>query len=141
MDKYSLAIENFKSGLNCAQAVAIAFAKEMDLSEEEIKKISIGFGGGFARQRLICGAVSAMAMVISKVKSNGNDKMEIYRLIQSACADVKAELGSIICGELLGEVEKPITHVPEERTKEYYKKRPCAEICGIVARITEQYIK
>ena len=141
MDKKTLAINNFKGGLNCAQAVACAFADEMNLDEQTVKELVIGFGGGFARQRLICGAVSAMAMVISKVKSNGNDKMEIYKLIQLACAEFKEEVGSIICGELLGEVNTPITHVPEERTEKYYQKRPCAELCGLAAEITEKYIK
>ena len=31
--------------------------------------------------------------------------------------------------------------VPEARTNEYYKKRPCAEIIGDAAEILEQYIK
>ena len=29
---------------------------------------------------------------------------------------------------------------PEARTKEYYKKRPCAEIIGDAAEILEHYI-
>ena len=33
------------------------------------------------------------------------------------------------------------TPVPEARTKEYYKKRPCAEIIGDAAEILEQFIK
>ena len=35
--KGEIARENFKNGLNCAQAVALAFKNELNLSEEQIK--------------------------------------------------------------------------------------------------------
>lgn len=142
MDKGEIALNNFKSGMNCAQAVTLAFKEEMGLTEQELLTLSIGFGGGFARQRLICGAVSAMALVIGKVKSNGYDKVEIYKIVQDACAEFKAETGSIICGELLGESPiKKVTHIAEERTEEYYKKRPCGDMCALAARITAKYLE
>ncbi len=104
MTKGDLAKQNFLSGLNCSQAVALAFQSEMGLDEETIKKLSIGFGGGLARQRLTCGAVSGMAMVLSYLLSNGEDKLQIYKIIQDACADFKGELGTLICEELLNGV-------------------------------------
>jgi len=142
MTKGEIAKRNFLSGLNCSQAVALAFSEELKLGEDEIKKLIIGFGGGFARQRLICGAVSGMAFVIGGVLSDGNDKGRIYALIQSACEKFKAELGSIICGDLLeGKVKKDISPNPEERTEEYYKKRPCPDICALAADIADEIIK
>ncbi len=132
----------FLKGLNCCQAVVLAFRDELNLSEEDIKRLSIGFGGGLARLRLTCGAVSGMAMVISAVKSDGNDKGYIYSLIQKACEEFKAETGSLICGEMLsGEILKDKSAIPEERTPEYYKKRPCADLCYLAAEIAEKYIK
>ena len=101
MDKGQLAKQYFNSGVNCAQAVALAFKDEVNMSEEQIKKIMIGFGGGFGRQRLTCGAVSGMTFVLSYLKSDGVDKLACYELIQKACADIKAELGSLICADLL----------------------------------------
>ena len=140
--KGEIAKNNFLQGLNCAQAVLLAFKDELDLSEDAIKKLSIGFGGGLARQRLTCGAVSGMAMVISAVKSDGKDKAAIYALIKQACDEFKAETGSVICAEMLsGEILKDKSCVPETRTPEYYKKRPCADICYLAAEIAEKYIK
>jgi len=141
MDKFQKAEELFKTGINCAQAVMLAFKEELNLSEEQIKKISVAFGGGLGRQRLTCGAVSSMCAVIGYLLTDGNDKMKAYALVQEACKRFKDECGSIICAELLGEDgKKPITHVPEERTEGYYKKRPCGEICAIASKIAQDII-
>ena len=42
--------------------------------------------------------------------------------------------GSIVCRELLGLSGKD-SPAPAARTEEYYKKRPCAEICAVSAQI------
>ena len=130
----------FLQGLNCCQAVVLAFKGELKLSEDDIKRLAVGFGGGLARQRLTCGAVSGMAMVIGALNAD-KSKAEVYALIQKACEEFKAETGSIICGEMLsGEILKDKSCMPEERTPEYYKKRPCADLCYLAAEITEKYI-
>lgn len=140
--KGELAKAYFLQGLNCCQAVVLAFKDEIKLDEETLKKLAIGFGGGLARQRLTCGAVSGMSMVISALKSDGNDKGYIYSLIQKACEEFKAETGSLICAEMLsGEILKDKSAIPEARTPEYYKKRPCADLCYLAAEIAEKYIK
>jgi len=141
MTKGQLAKQNFNSGLNCAQAVVLAFKDELGLTEEQLKKLSIGFGGGLGRQRLTCGAVSGMCMVLSYLKSNGQDKLAIYSIIQDACAQFKNKVGSLICADLLeGKVKVETSPVPEERTAEYYIKRPCAEICEIAGDIAQKYL-
>ena len=141
MDKGNLAKENFLTGLNCAQAVTLAFKDEMGLGEDALKKLSIGFGGGVARQRNVCGAVLGMTLVLSYLLSNGEDKLSIYKVIQDACAEFKSEVGSIVCAELLDpETLKDKSPVPEERTEKYYKKRPCAELCALAGQITQKYL-
>lgn len=142
MSKGEIAKENFMKGLNCSQAVVLAFKDEIGLPEETLKKLSVGFGGGFARQRLICGAVSGMNIVLSYILSDGENKGRIYAFVQEACERFKKETGSIICGELLsGEAAKNLSPTPEERTPEYYKKRPCADLCQLAADIAEEIIK
>ena len=140
--KGKLAREYFEKGYACSQAVALAFTSELNMSEDTIKKALIGFGGGFGRQRLVCGAVSGMTFVLGCLKSDGQDKLSIYKIIQDASAEVKLQLGSLICADLLeGKVHVDTKFVPEERTAEYYKKRPCGEIVELVADITEKYLK
>ena len=140
--KGEIAKENFLSGMNCSQAVVLAFKDEIGLTEDALKRLSIGFGGGFARQRLICGAVSGMCMVLSYLLSDGEDKGRAYTIVRQACDTFKNETGSIVCGELLaGAVAKDTSPTPEQRTPEYYKKRPCADLCYLAADIAERLIK
>ena len=141
--KGEIAKKFFSEGYNCCQAVVLAFKDEIGLSTEVLEKLSIGLGGGLARLRLTCGAVSGMAIVLSALKSDGKDKLAIYELIRRAVADFEAEVGSIICSELLEgvPVKNQGTGIPEERTPEYYKKRPCGELCKLAGDIIEKYIK
>ena len=140
MTKGELAESYFRAGLNCSQAVATAFSKEMGLDEKLVKKLTIGFGGGIGRMREVCGTVSGMAFVISALYDE--DKGSIYARVQEVANEFKKENGSIVCKELLG--LKPmdkITPTPEERTEGYYKKRPCAQLVKMSADILDRYIK
>ena len=107
MDKGQIAVDNFKSGLNCAQAVVLAFKDELKIDELTLKKASIVFGGGLGRQRLTCGAVSGMFMVAGLVCGYDNpeastEKTVHYTLIQKLAEEFKKLNGTIICRQLLG---------------------------------------
>lgn len=140
MTKGELAKENFSKGMNCAQAVLLAYKDEIGLPEDALKKMIIGFGGGFGRQRLTCGAVSGMVAILGLLKSDGEDKLAVYSLVQKACADFISELGTLSCEQLLNGITTDKGPTPDARTPEYYKKRPCAEICKIASEIVEKYI-
>jgi hypothetical protein len=71
----------------------------------------------------------------------GQVKADHYTRIQELAHRFEQEHGSIVCRELLGLSVRREAPVPEARTEEYYKKRPCAEIIGDAAEILEQYIK
>ena len=146
MTKAEKARALFMEGANCAQAVAGAFAPECGLTEEQALVMSSGFGGGMGRMREVCGAVSGMVLVLNMVYGSGdlkdkNAKDGQYVRIQAVAEAFKAECGSIICRELLG-LEKKESTPPqsEERTAEYYKKRPCADMVALAAEITEKYL-
>ncbi len=146
MSKADNAKQLFESGCNCCQAVFCAFLENTNLTKEEALRLSAGFGGGFGRLREVCGAVSGMTMVLSNrfASTDPNDhekKAELYALIQKAAGEFKEENGSIVCRELLGLQEKNSAPVPEERTKEYYKKRPCSELVHCAAAIAEKYLE
>lgn len=139
MTKKEYAEALFKSGCNCSQSVAAAFAEEAGLDCELVKQLTIGFGGGVGRMREVCGAVSGMAFVISALYKE--DKADIYVRVQEVAGKFREENGSVVCRELLGlEGGKELSPVPEARTQAYYKKRPCAELVGTAADILEKYI-
>lgn len=139
MTKGEKAKELFMAGLNCAQAVAAAFSEEMGMDSDLVIKLTTGFGAGIGRMREVCGTVSGMAFVISALYDD--DKSGIYKRVQECANEFRDINGSIVCRELLGLSEPgPDSPLAEMRTKEYYKKRPCAELVELSANILEKYI-
>lgn len=139
-EKRQLAASLFKKGYNCSQAVLCAFAKELGLDEKTAFMIASSFGGGMGRMREVCGACSGMFMAAG-LKYGDYDpldnklKAEHYKRIQDLAEQFKMKNGSIICRELLALGDKAESHVPEQRTEAYYKKRPCGELVADAAEI------
>ena len=136
----------FLEGYNCSQAVLIAFEDLHGLDRETAAKLSSSFGGGMGRLREVCGSVSGMFLTAGLLYGYDDpkakeEKAEHYTRIQKLAAGFSAENGSIVCRELLGLTEKKQAPTPEERTTEYYKKRPCKELVGMAAEIMDNYIK
>ncbi|MBO4339532.1 MAG: C_GCAxxG_C_C family protein [Clostridia bacterium] len=145
-DYAKTAEELFKNGCNCSQAVLLAFSDVTGLDDETALKLASSFGGGMGRMREVCGAVSGALMVLGIAKgysdlSDAEAKKEHYALVQEFARCFKEENGSIICRELLAGVKTEEGTVPEKRTDEYYKKRPCGELCFTAAKITEELLK
>lgn len=136
----------FKEGYNCSQSVAIAFEDLLPYDREMLTKMISGFGGGMGRLREVCGAFSGVVFVLSNLYGYSDPKdyegkKELYAKIQEMAKRVSAINGSIVCKELLGLVGKPLDPVPEKRTEEYYKKRPCDKIIGVTASVLEKYLE
>ena len=132
---------NFLAGMNCAQSVLCAFADRCGLDRETAIRLASGFGGGIARQREVCGAITGMCMAADLIRGpgEGSDKAakdEHYAFIRGLCDEFRNETGSIICRELLGLAPKQSdSPVSESRTEAYYQKRPCAELVALAAKI------
>lgn len=147
MSKGDIAKQNFMNGYNCSQAVLLAFCEDFGLEKETALKISEPFGGGMGRMREVCGTVTGMFMVIGLAMGNDNSKdnttkKNVYKSVQELAEKFKQDNGSIICRELLGiQKANKESYVPSERTTEYYKKRPCPELCKYAADILEEYLK
>ena len=99
------------------------------------------------RLREVCGAVSGMLMVLGMrygyTSAEATDeKMELYRKVQDVAARFKEKNQTIVCRELLDiKIKGADSPIPEARTPEYYKKRPCARFVGDAAEITAKFIE
>lgn len=82
----------------------------------------------------------------SATPHDNEGKMANYAFVQQLAGDFKAKYGSLICAELLGLAPKGATRMeylpaealrprPEERTPQYYEKRPCSEMVSEAVRI------
>lgn len=145
-DRIAKARELFLKGYNCSQSVFCAFSDMYGMSDDMALRISASFGGGIGRMRGTCGAVCGMAMLagMEKGQTLPEDKMQKqanYKLVQELAGKFKEVNGSIICSELLGlRKDSKIVCTPDERTAEYYKKRPCLRMVETAAAIWQDYL-
>ena len=140
MSKYSdRAVQLFMEGKNCSQAVFVAFATDLGMSEETALAVSVGLGGGVGRMREVCGAVSGSAMIVG-LKHPEFDKAQVYEKVRLIADEFKKTNHSIVCKELLGLTQAEKSSIPEARTQEYYQKRPCVKIVEDAALAVEKIL-
>lgn len=140
------AVNYFKQGYNCSQSVVAAFADLYGLKQDLALKVASSFGGGIGRMRETCGAACGLFMLIgldcgSTDGKDNSSKSHNYAMVQKYAQQFKEQNGSIICAELLGLKERPISPQAETRTKEYYKKRPCVEMVRCAAKLFREYLQ
>ena len=146
MTRREAAMTNFLKGYNCSQSLILAFEDILPLEKSQLSKLASTFGGGMGRLREVCGSVSGMFMIVGLLygydgPETGQKKTELYTRVQELAHRFEEKHGSIVCRELLGLSVRHDVPIPEARTKDYYRKRPCPEIIGDAAEILEAYIK
>lgn len=147
-ERIAKARDLFMQGYNCSQSVTAAFADLYGIDKQVALKISASFGGGIGRMRQTCGAACGM-FILAGLETGTTDptnrmgKAKNYKAVQYLANKFKEENGSLCCGDLLGlkKSEPNQDTTPEQRTKEYYKKRPCPDIVAIAAKIFADYLK
>lgn len=146
-DRIQKAVELFKQGYNCSQSVCAAFADMYGYTQEQALRMSASFGGGIGRMRMTCGAACGMFLLAGLQTGcvDGADKEgkeANYRVVQRLGNEFAKRNGSMICAELLRlSGKKHDDPVPEARTEEYYKKRPCVRTVEEAARIWVEYLE
>lgn len=136
----------FLKGYNCSQSVVAAFAPQIGLTEETALRLSAGFGAGIGRMREVCGVFCGVVTVLSMVyadPADPKDKSRMYALVQEAAEQYRSRNGgSIICRELLAKAGAAPAGgtAAEDRTADYYKKRPCPELCRLCADLCAEFI-
>lgn len=137
-------VANFQAGNNCAQSVLLAYADVLGLTQEQAAMVSVGFGGGMGRLRLHCGAFSAAVMLAGILEGADGALKEhrpsTYARVQAIYRRFMEENGTISCAELLGKAGVPEDPTPEERTPEYYARRPCARVIRSACEIIDEML-
>lgn len=146
IDRAERARELFLSGYNCSQAVVCAFCDVTGLDVETSARLASSFGGGLGRLREVCGTVSGAAIVLGIVHGYSDPKdfdakKAHYALVQEFARRFREANGSIVCRELLADVDTSVGGEPEQRTEEYYRKRPCPALAACAAGILDALLK
>jgi C_GCAxxG_C_C family probable redox protein len=107
MTKSEDAIDLFRKGFSCSQAVTAVFAEDFGLDKDTALRLSQPFGGGIARRADWCGALTGAFLVIGL--KHGRAKAEdvaardrTYALVQEFIRRFTARHGHIKCKDLLG---------------------------------------
>ena len=147
MNRREKAMALFEQGYNCSQAVAGAFCDKTNVDFDTMMRLTSVFGGGMGRLREVCGAVSGMFIITGLIYGYDSPedieaKKQLYSQVQSLANDFKVKNGSYVCRELLSlDTKGADSPVPEARTAQYYKKRPCKELVGDAADILDEFLK
>ncbi len=107
MSKSEHAVESFRAGANCSQAVFGEYAEERGVDSVSALKIACGFGGGMGRLGGTCGAVTGAIMAIGLADCDPDPrapvtKARVYALVRSFVEEFEARHPSTLCRELLG---------------------------------------
>ncbi len=138
----------FRSGFSCSQSVAGAFSDLVldKISEEDLLNLASPFGGGFARKRDLCGAVSGLGIVFGLLfgTHSAEEKMKTYEAASSLTDRFLERYENIVCSNLLDlkpDFSKTPREVPltEEEIATYHW--PCIDYVRGAAQIFEAYLK
>lgn len=104
MDRCAQAYQYHRTGYNCAQSVAAAFADLTDFTPEQVAAMAAGFGGGVGGSRSeLCGAISGGVLVLSLLHphTDGADaagKRAVYQKTKEFRRRFEAVFGLTCCG-------------------------------------------
>ena len=106
MTQVETAVHMYKSGCNCAQAIAGTYGAELGVTDALACKLATGFGGGM-RMGETCGALAGAIMVLGlKYGAPGPDdqkaKARTYELVTELEERFRSRTGSTMCRDLLG---------------------------------------
>ncbi len=145
------AVKLFQEGFNCSQSVFVTYADLFGMDRETALKVSASFGAGIGRMREVCGAACGMFLVAGMLtgQTEGKDqesKRHNYETVQMLAKEFKMQNGgTYLCRELLAragavKAAEENSAVPEKRTEDYYKKRPCPKTIEGAAELVERIL-
>lgn len=123
MSKSEIAVNKFKQGYACSQAVACAFAEDLKIDEKVLYKMAEGFAAGMGGGKVACGAITGAGILSGLVNSDGNitdagNTKAKSKADSSRMVDLFEErIGAITCKDIKGKKHIPCTACIEEAVR------------------------
>ncbi len=99
------ALDKFKNGFNCSQAVFSAYSEKIGISMDNALRSASGFGAGMGGLQNTCGAVTGAFMLLGSKYCNPNNpdsKKVVNKYIKEFNNKFVEDNNTINCKELLG---------------------------------------
>jgi len=140
MNQIETAVNHFSAGKNCAQSVLIAFSDELNLDQEQARKLTLGFAGGIALNGKVCGAVAGAIMVLgmkySAIEEDPAKAKELtFKKVNEFLSAFKEKYDSIDCRDLLNGIDLMTPEGRAESTKQNTHDNICSAVVGKAAEI------
>ena len=138
------AVDAFRKGLSCSQAIFSVYAKDFGVDPETAEKIASPFGAGVAKSGEICGAVSGGLMVIGLTQrrediGNATAREKVYSLARRFLEEFSARNRSVNCTELVGYDLSDPEQFAEAREKKVFATR-CSKLVKDAGEILERIL-
>ena len=141
VDAAAQAVDTFRDGINCTQAILSAWGSRHGLDRDTAMKLGGAFGSGMNMGET-CGAVTGALMIIglrhAKVANAGFlSRNRTVRETRSFLERFKARNGTVVCKELLGcDLGTPEGRAAARRDRSF--KTRCPQFVRDAAEILEE---
>lgn len=137
------ATEYHQQGFNCCESTLMGLCDHLGKTCHFFPRLATGFGGGLGHTGDVCGAItgSIMALGLEFGRDQGNDKKtrdDLYLLVEHFINDVKKELGTIDCIDLIGVPMNTVEGLSEYRKNNMHLK--CREFIKTISQIAKEYL-
>ncbi len=143
MNNVEKAVDVFKQGLSCSQAVCGAYCEQFGLDKNLAYKISSGFGGGMHLDQtcgVVTGAIMAIGLKYGRTMADDIEaKMKTAKLVNEFAKKFKDRYGSIGCTELIGCNVSTLEGFEEAKKKDVFKQL-CPKYVQSAAEILEEIL-
>lgn len=109
--KVKEAVAKKEQGYNCAQAVLCTYCQEFGVSETEGYQLSEALGTGISGLQEVCGAFSAVSLLIGLKNSDGilcskETRPKTYQLTQEASKAFIKQCHHLLCKEIIHDLDE-----------------------------------
>lgn len=143
MTRQEKAVQYFRDGFHCSQAVLASFAKECGLTEEQALRLGSCFGGGMRRGE-VCGACTGALMVLGSLYGQYDPEEAGSRERSNEVTDrmtlgFEETCGSCLCRGILGYDISTPEGKKQAREKKLFEER-CPQMVANAVTVLEKII-
>ncbi len=131
MTPEELARDYFNNGYNCAESTLLALSRLPAFQgrrlEGLIPRAATGFGGGLARNGLVCGALAGAAIAIGVLYGRDDSQQSrdpCYAAVDRLVSEFREAFGSLLCRDLTR------LDLKSEFGMRFYRQKVHFEVCN-----------
>lgn len=144
-NRVEIALQKFRDGYNCAQAIFYAFSEAFHIEKDLALRLATGFGAGMGGKQGVCGAISGGILVIGAKygRSEKEDRRAVgisYHKTMDLLDKFEDMHGTSLCRQLLGGCELTTREGQRSFKANDLKEKACVPCVKTVVEILEEIL-